>query len=44
MLFTTGKRDVSFEKCLQFEERSLEKSFMSMRNNKGPKVEPCGAN
>ena len=28
MLFTTEKRDVSSAKCLQFEERSLGKSFM----------------
>ena len=42
MLFTTERRDVSSAKSLQFEERLLDKSFMKMRNNKGPKTEPCG--
>ena len=42
MLFTTEKREVSWAKSLQFEERSLGKSFMQIRNNKGSKMEPCG--
>ena len=42
MLFTTEKREVSSAKSLQFEERSLGKSFMQIRNNKGSKIEPCG--
>ena len=42
MLFTTEKMEVSWAKSLQFEERSLGKSFMQIRNNKGSKMEPCG--
>ena len=42
MLFTTEKREASSAKSLQFEERSFDKSFMPIRNNKGPKIEPCG--
>ena len=42
MLFTTEKRDASSAKNLQFEERSFDKSFMKIRNNKSPKIEPCG--
>ena len=42
MLFTTVKRGVSSAKSLQFEKRSLYKSFTLIRTNKGPKIEPCG--
>ena len=41
MLFTTEKRDVSSAKSLQFQIRSFDKSFMEIRNNKGPKIELC---
>ena len=41
MFFTTEKRDVSSAKSLQFQIRSFDKSFMEIRNNKAPKIEPC---
>ena len=41
MLFTTEKRDVSSAKGLQFQIRSFDKSFMEIRNNRGPKIELC---
>ena len=42
MLLTTEKKRRIIGKKIQFEERSLDKSFMYLRNNKGPKIEPCG--
>ena len=35
-------RNLSSTKSLQCKETSLDKSFMSIRNNNVPEIEPCG--
>ena len=41
ILWTTENSDVSSIKCFAFEFESLGKSLMQIKNNKGPRIDPC---
>ena len=40
--WTTENREVSSAKSLGFYHKSLDKSLMKIKNNEGPRIEPCG--
>ena len=39
---TTENREVSSAKSLGFDDNPFDNSLMQIKNNKGPRIEPCG--